>query len=159
MVIGLQVDLQGVGAVQAELDRLIQRGHDLPRAHRMIGAVMESRVNMRFDTKADPLGHPWAAHSAASIGAYRARDTNKRGQHRQRGSLLERSGRMHQALGYAFDALAATVGFGVPYAAFHEFGTRHMVRRGLLMADPLAGTLSPGDEDAIINTLIKHFAN
>lgn len=115
-------------------------------------------MQQRFDTNTDPLGHPWAAHSAATIAAYKAKDTNKRGKHSKRGSMLERTRRMRNSLSYAADTKSAVIGFGVPYAGYHEFGTKHMPRRGLLMADPVAGTLSPSDIDIILNTLFKHFA-
>lgn len=158
MTIGLQVDAHGIEAIRQEILRLERRGHSLNSAHKKIGASLESRVQQRFDNKTDPLGHPWAAHSAATIAAYRKKDTNKRGKHSARGSLLERTRRMRQSLGFASDLFGATIGFGVPYAAFHEFGTKRMARRGLLMADPAAGTLAPADVDVILNTLYKHFA-
>jgi phage gpG-like protein len=155
---GLQVDAHGIEAIQQELLRLERRGHSLATAHQKIGGALESRIQQRFDSKSDPLGHPWAAHSAATIEAYRKRDTNKRGKHSARGSLLERTRRMRLSLGFASDLFGVTVGFGVPYAAFFEFSTKHMVRRGLLMADPVAGTLAPADVNVILNTLHKHFA-
>ena len=158
MTVGLQVDVQGIALVEAELDRLSRRGHDLTRANKAIGAALESVVQQRFDTKTDPLGHPWAAHSAATIAAYKAQDTNKRGKHSKRGSLLERTRRMRNSLGFVADASSIVIGFGVPYAIYPEFGTKHAPRRGLLMADPVAGTLSASDVDIILSTLIKHFS-
>ena len=54
----------------------------------------------------------------------------------------------HQA-----DKTSVRIGFGQPYATYHEFGTKHMLRRGLLFADPNAGTLAKGDEDAVLDIL------
>ncbi len=51
----------------------------------------------------------------------------------------------------SYDAQSATIGFGDPKAAYHEFGTKHMPRRGLLFADPYSRTLSPDDERALID--------
>lgn len=42
---------------------------------------------------------------------------------------------------------------GKPYAAFHEWGTERMPRRGLVFADPDAGTLAKGDEDAVLDII------
>lgn len=41
-------------------------------------------------------------------------------------------------------------GFSVDYAAYHEFGTKTMPRRGMLTADPEAGTLASGDAVAVL---------
>jgi hypothetical protein len=49
-----------------------------------------------------------------------------------------------------------TIGFGQPYAAYHEWGTWKMPRRGLLTADPDAGggpTLGRGDAEAVLDVL------
>ena len=158
MPIGLQIDAHGIDAIQQELVRLEQRGRTLAVAHQKIGASLESLVQQRFDSKSDPLGHPWAAHSAATIAAYKKKDTSKRGKHNSRGGVLERTRRMRMSLNSASDLFGVTIGFGVPYAAFHEFGTKRMPRRGLLMADPVAGSLATSDIDVILNTLFKHFA-
>ena len=37
---------------------------------------------------------------------------------------------------------SVSTGAGQPYATYHEFGTKHMDRRGMLMADPEAGILT-----------------
>lgn len=158
MTIGLQVDLHGIAEIERELVRLVERGHSLGQAHRKIGAVMESRVNQRFDLKRDPAGKAWAPHKASTRESYRGRDTNKRGKHQPRGSLLVRSGMMRESLGFVASADGVTIGFGRPYALYHEMGTRRMARRGLLMDDPVAGTLSQDDADAVLDVLFRHFA-
>jgi phage gpG-like protein len=48
------------------------------------------------------------------------------------------------------------VGFGQPDAAYHEFGTEKMHRRGLLFADPEKGELAPDDEKAILDAVLDH---
>ena len=67
--------------------------------------------------------------------------------------LLDRYGDMLASLSHQADATSVRVGFGQPYAAFHEWGTEHMPRRGLLFADPDAGTLAEGDEAAVLDIL------
>ena len=54
------------------------------------------------------------------------------------------------------DATSVRVGFDKGYATFHEFGTKHMPRRGLLFADPEAGTLAPDDAELVIDILQRH---
>jgi phage gpG-like protein len=48
------------------------------------------------------------------------------------------------------------VGFGQPYAAYHEFGTKKMIRRGTLFADPKKGELAPDDEKVILDAVLEH---
>jgi phage gpG-like protein len=50
------------------------------------------------------------------------------------------------------------IGFAQPYATFHEFGTQHMPRRGLLFADPEAGTLAADDTDSILEIVHGYLA-
>jgi len=50
------------------------------------------------------------------------------------------------------------IGFGVDYAAYHEYGTKHMPRRGLLMEDPEAGRLAPEDEQTVLDILRGYLA-
>ncbi|MCI1193415.1 hypothetical protein MOJ79_16395 [Calidifontimicrobium sp. SYSU G02091] len=53
----------------------------------------------------------------------------------------------------SFSRSEARVGFGQPYAAFHEYGTKRIPRRGLLMADPVARTLGDADRAAVLDIL------
>ena len=57
------------------------------------------------------------------------------------------------SLSHSSDATSVTVGFGNPVATYHEWGTEHMPRRGLLFADPDAGTLGTDDEAAVLDIL------
>lgn len=157
MTIGLQLKIDGIAEIERELQRIETRGGDLARAHENIGAVLESRVNQRFDAKADPSGAAWAPHMASTRERYDRADTNKRGKLKRRGTLLRRTGLMLDSLSHIADARGATVGFGRPYALYHETGTRRMARRGMLMDDPLAGRLSNDDADAVLDILMQHF--
>ena len=60
---------------------------------------------------------------------------------------------MLASLNWRADASSVTVVFGQPYAAYHEWGTRRMPRRGLMFENPDAGTLAPDDERAIVDIL------
>ncbi|WP_175784239.1 phage virion morphogenesis protein [Burkholderia ambifaria] len=154
MTLGLQVDVRGIDAIRQEIGRIEARGHALEPVHRKIGALLESRIERRFDTKVDPLGSRWAPHRQTTIDRYKRQD----GKGGRRGSLLQRSGMMRDSLSHAASNQGVMIGFGRPYALFHEYGTRRMIRRGILMADPLAGTLAESDIDAVLTLLLNHFS-
>lgn len=107
---GLTIEItdRGVLDALAELSRRVQH---LRPALDAIGNALESRVQQRFVTKTDPAGHAWAAW---------AKSTAK--QHNGRGSLLEMHGLLLQSLNYQADDSSVVIGFGTPYAVYHEFG-------------------------------------
>lgn len=78
-----------------------------------IGAVIESRTEIRFALKQDPTGQPWKPWAAS---------TERRRVKEGRGTLLEYTRRMLDSLNHVATPDAALVGFGVPYAASHELG-------------------------------------
>ncbi|NMM75353.1 virion morphogenesis protein [Rhodococcus sp. SRB_17] len=109
-----------------------------------IGMELESRISGRFESRTDPSGSAWAPWAQSTVDSY-PEDGNRR--------LLDRYGDMLASLSHQADATSVRVGFGQPYAAFDEWGTKHMPRRGLLFADPDAGTLADGDEAAVLDIL------
>lgn len=128
---------------------------DLSPAMAGVGMELEKRVRQRFETRSDPLGAPWRPWEQSTIDSYpfagsaaAARSKDGAG----KGFLLERYSQM-MGLSFAADATSVRVGFDKPYATYHEFGTSRMERRGLLFADPEAGTLAPDDERAVIDIL------
>ncbi|MBB4844987.1 phage gpG-like protein [Paucibacter oligotrophus] len=134
------------------LSKLLGRLDDLTPAMASIGQELESRVSGRFETETDPLGHPWAPWAESTKESY-----PKDGNHR----ILDRYGDMLRSLNSRPDKTSVRVGFGAvsskkgkdAYAVYHEWSTEHMPRRGLLMADPDAGTLAPDDEQAVLDIL------
>ena len=110
-----------------------------------IGEEMEARVSNRFETKTDPAGSPWAPWKTSTVKSYPKSGANNR--------LLDRYSDMLGSLNRQVEGDSVFVGFGQPYAQYHEFGTSKMDRRGLLVADPVAGTLGADDEDAIVRVL------
>lgn len=56
---------------------------------------------------------------------------------------------MLACLNYQATSASVRIGFAMPYATYHEFGTRHMPRRGMLMSNPETGQLAPNDERTI----------
>ena len=126
------------------LSKLLKRLDDLSPAMASIGQELEGRISGRFETESDPFGRSWAPWAPATLESY-PDDGNRR--------ILDRYGDMLASLNYQANASSVRVGFGQPYAAYHEWGTETMPRRGLLMADPDAGTIAPDDEAAVIEIL------
>lgn len=123
-----------------------------------IGQRLEEHIAMRFETRSDPNGKEWGQWEPSTTASYpfagtaaAARDGGA-----GRGKVLERYGSMLGSLSHTFDNSSVTVGFGEPYAAYHEFGTRHMIRRGMLSADPNAATLGTEDRKAILEIIASY---
>lgn len=126
-------------------NRLIAAGQEPRALLDAIGMEMESRVSARFETKTDPTGAPWAPWKPSTVKSYPKSGANNK--------LLDRFNDMLGSLNHQTDNDSVFVGFGQPYAQYHEFGTEKMARRGMLAADPDAGTLGAGDEAAIVDVL------
>lgn len=129
------------------LDQLLARLGNLTPVMESIGQEMESRVANRFETRSDPNGSPWAAWAPSTAASYPANG---------RGQVLERYGDMLGSLNWEAGSTMVQWGFGAVaskagdvYAIYHDHGTETMPRRGLLTADPDAGTLAADDEAAI----------
>lgn len=131
------------------IDALLARTGNLSPAMSAIGMEMENRVRGRFETQTDPLGLPWAEWKPSTVDNY-PKDGHKK--------LLDRFGDMYEGIGHFADANSVTIGLDRDYAAYHEFGTEHMERRGLLFADPESGTIAPDDERAIIDIVALVFS-
>ena len=129
---------------RSSLANLYRGMGDLTPVMQSIGMELESRISGRFESRTDPSGNAWAPWAQSTVDSY-PDGGNRR--------LLDRYGDMLASLIHQADATSVRVGFGQPYAAFHEWGTEHMPRRGLLFADPDAGTLAEGDEAAVLDIL------
>lgn len=131
-------------AFRASLEQLKRRLGNLKPVMQSIGMELESRISGRFESRTDPSGSAWAPWAQSTLDSY-PDDGNRR--------LLDRYGDMLASLNHQANATSVRVGFGQTYAAFHEFGTDSMPRRGLLFADPNAGTLAEDDEAAVLDIL------
>ena len=130
--------------IRPYLERLQARAGDLSQPLASIGMELESRISGRFETESDPRGaawHPWAASTRATYPAG------------ANGRILDRYGDMLASLSHQVGKNEVRIGFGDPKAAYHEWGTKRMPRRGLLFDDPDAGTLAPDDEVAVLDVL------
>lgn len=126
------------------LNELARRVDDMGPAFSAIGMELENRVRARFETQSDPDGDPWAAWKPSTVLSYPEDGS---------GRVLDRYGTMLRNITHTYDGTSATVGFGDPYATYHEYGTRDMPRRGLLFSDPDAGTLGNDDQQAVLDIL------
>lgn len=149
-MIELSVDVASK-PVTDSLARIVRGMGNLQPVMDSIGQELESRVSGRFETETDPLGRGWAPWAPST------RENYPKDGH---GRILDRYGDMLRSLNHDADRDSVRVGFGAvaskagdAHAVYHEFGTRKMPRRGLLMADPDAGTLGSGDEAAVLDIL------
>lgn len=136
-------------AFRSYLAELQGRLADLTPVMQSIGQELDGRISARFETESDPMGVAWHPWAQSTIDSY-----PEDGNHR----ILDRYGDMLGSLNWQADASSVRVGFGQPYATYHEWGTKNMPRRGLLFADPDAGTLTPGDERMVIDLLQEWLA-
>lgn len=135
---------------QDDLRELQRRMGNLRPVFKDLGAVLENKIRDRRETLTDPNGERWAAWAPSTIATYPESG---------RGKLLDRSGDMWDRTGPQWKVqgmlseLVLRVGFDKVYETYHEFGTKHMPRRGLLFADPEKGELGAEDEQAIDDVL------
>ena len=143
----ITIDVQDAALLGA-LQKLSSQLQDLSQPMAEVGQALESAVSLRFDSQSDPNGQAWAEQSA-STKAQRAKAGKT-------GKTLDEHGTMLGSLSWDANSKGVTVGFGQPYAAYHEWGTKRMPRRGLLMADPDAGTLGADDLELVLDVLREH---
>lgn len=149
-------------AFQSYLDKLQRRLGNLTPVMDSIGMEMEGRVSGRFETRTDPQGmawHPWAPSTkksypyadtpASRLPPAKGREKSGVGN----GQVLDRYSDMLGSLTHKAGSNSVRIGFGQPYSAYHEYGTKHMPRRGLLTADPEKGEISKPDEAAVLEVL------
>lgn len=136
---------------------------DMHPAMDAIGAVLEREINLRFDLKQDPGGQSWAPLAPATLKRYAQADRRPaRGGGTEvvrAGTLLERTGLMRASLNHVASADQVEVGFGRPYAAYHEFGTSRMPRRGLLTTNPQTGELGAEDRRSVLEVIEAFLAD
>lgn len=150
----LTIDVEDSGFRQYLAD-LQGRLNDLTPVMQSIGQEMENRISARFETETDPDGKAWTqwAESTRESYPYPGTPAAEAMGRPGAGRILDRYSDMLGSLNWAADANSVQVGFGQHYAAFHEFGTRKMPRRGLIFQDPETGQLAPDDEQALIDLL------
>lgn len=129
--------------------QLEARLDDMTPLMESIGQEFETLVSSRFETFTDPSGASWAPWAESTKANY-PDDAN--------GRLLDRYGDMLRSLARQATSRSVTVGFGQPHAAYHEFRTKHMPRRGLLFDDPEVGTLGQADQESILDIVGQYLS-
>jgi phage gpG-like protein len=126
-----------------------------------IGQRLVTNAQLRFDTKTDPTGKPWAPLAEATKEIYTSQwfiAQNPAFNGGIPGSLLERTRLLRASLAYnagtdyvEVGTSRATQGGKWQVGWLHETGTRRMPRRGFLVADPKTGALSPQDQQDVLD--------
>jgi phage gpG-like protein len=137
------------------LQELSGKCNDMSELMGGIGSELETRISNRFETRTDPMGVPWLPWAESTLEFYPWDGEPAMGG-KPNGLLLDRYGDMLKGLSHQADAMSVTVGFDQPYSAFHEWGTTHMPRRGLIFGDPDQGTLSPDDERSVLDAVTDY---
>jgi phage virion morphogenesis protein len=85
---------------------------------------METETEQQFATETDPDGVRWAALAPSTLA-----------QKQRKGypaSILTATGKMRRSVVAIADARSVLIGVDVPYAIFHQQGTRKMPQRRIL---------------------------
>lgn len=147
----LTITLQDA-ALRSYLQQLQNRLGDLSPLLDEIGNTLETNTRERFRTFTAPEGNKWDSWQPNTRERYPfAGKKSKEGTGNAR--LLDRYGTMLGGLSYQVGKNSVSVGFSDPYAIFHEFGTKHMARRGMLTANPEQATLGPSDKADVLEIL------
>lgn len=144
-MIGATIQITGVEETLENLERLSGENGSFRQLYAVIGQELMSIIEERMDGEEDPIGTPWAPLSEKTL-------------RRRRGSsaqILRDTGIMAASLNYEVgdDGDEVRVGFGTFYAYFHEYGTRHMPQRAMLMDPEREGELSETDMEAVIDII------
>jgi phage virion morphogenesis protein len=139
------ITVQAAGRAIEQLSLLVEKIEDMQPVLRDIGALLESNAQIRFDTKKDPAGRPWSLWAEATRVARESEN---------RGTLLNYTGRMRTSLTHQVVGNVLEIGFGVPYARFHETGTSRMPSRPTLLT--ATGKIGPEDESDIVRVVGRY---
>jgi phage virion morphogenesis protein len=136
--------------VQTRLNQLTARMSNLSPAMDAIGQRLEAKISNRFESQRDPNGNAWTPWKPSTSKSY-PKDGNRK--------ILDRYSDLLKTTHNVSDGgKSVTVGLGAAYGYFHEFGTKKMVRRGILFADPVAKTLSPADQTDVLDIINRFLA-
>lgn len=133
-------DAAVLGAFSQVSDRL----SDLTPYFQDLGEHLVRRIDDGFRNEVDPYGSGWAPLAASTL---KEKVRRKRIQ-----KILQSRGTMRSTLIYQAGRDRLVVGFNVYYAAFHQRGTRKMVKRQLL---PDAERGLPAEDVAIAQQLFQ----
>ena len=113
--------VEGLEETLVLLDEVEARAQDLTPALEVVAQDMVLMLDDAFDTSTSPMGEPWAPLSQATI------DRKKSSR-----PLIDTQTLRNSINAQVVSPTAITFGTNVPYAAFHQFGTRRIPRRSFL---------------------------
>jgi phage gpG-like protein len=155
----LNIELEEQQLLRA-IDQLLATLEQPRELLEQIGSTLEMNAQLRFDSKTDPSGQPWAPLSPATKAIYESDwfiERNPEFKGGIPGSLLQRTNRLRQSLAYnvgpdwlELGTSRKTSGKGWQVGLLHEWGTANMPRRGLLVADPATGRLGAEDQADVL---------
>lgn len=146
-------------ALRPYLQQLHERISDLSPVMDSIGHALEQNMRARYETRRDPDGNKWGDWEKSTKDSYPWRGSKAaRRDGPGRGLMLERYGSMFDGLSYTYGKNSVSIGFNQPYAAYHEWGTKRMKRRGLLTSNPNTGRLGEKDAQSIIDIVQEYLS-
>ena len=149
---GISAVITGVPELQARFKLLRSVPAQKDALAEAMAGRLQQRIQFRFDQKVDPEGNRWVPILPSTIDNL-TRRASLSGNGSVPGSLLNRTDPgLRSSLTRAKISGGWAVGFGRPYAVYHEFGAKYMQRRGLIFSNPETGQLSPADLAALLKT-------
>lgn len=118
-----------VEEVEAELEGIESRVRDLTPALRVGAAAIDKLVDDTFQQKRDPAGRPWSPYKPSTVKKHKGRVR----------SLLQNTARLRRSWTARATKSAIVFGTNVPYARFHQEGTKHMKARRMAPAEKVGG--------------------
>lgn len=168
----VQIEISGMEAIQAQLQRLQGMVGDLTPVMGEIGQKVETNIRNRFETKTAPSGHAWEPYKAISAAIHRARTGSA-----PTGSLLQRTVKLQGSAEHHAGADFVEVGLSNKVAQYHEFGTAGRTsktgkpygaipRRGMVFgsvsgvgaAAQVTQALSASDEADVMDIIQRHIS-
>ena len=115
-----------------------------PRVSRVIATLVYSDIKTKFEDEKDVKGNQFKPLKASTI-------RNKQRTNKIPYKILRDTGQLLNSLNYNISHNGIIIGYSVPYAKFHQHGTKKMAQRKIL----------PTDESEIpikeIRTIIKNY--
>lgn len=160
--VGIEVELQGFGALQAKLQQLALT--DYEPVLDQIGATVAEQTLERFEQERDPEGRPWRPLHADTVlrklggsrRAYKKRGGLKKAARRKLGAMkiLQDSswqGGLISTIHHQVRKDEVIIGTGKVYGATHQFG------RGAIPARPFLGlsTENEAEVEAVVEEWMK----
>ncbi|NEP56008.1 MAG: phage virion morphogenesis protein [Symploca sp. SIO2G7] len=119
----ISIEFDG-GKTKALLKRYKSRVRNLENPLKGWGNYMQQETERQFATETDPDGVRWAALAPSTLAEKRRKGYPE--------SILTRTGKMRNSVLAIADARSILIGVDVPYAIFHQQGTRKMPQRRIL---------------------------